>query len=37
MKTLKGWQKFGLTVWFLIVGLFVFFPLTQRFRSTGLP
>jgi hypothetical protein len=31
MKRLKGWQKFGLALWFLIVSLFVFFALTQRY------
>jgi hypothetical protein len=31
MKTIKGWQKVGLALWFLIVSLFVFFALSQRY------
>jgi hypothetical protein len=31
MKTLKGWQKYALAIWFMILGLFVWISLTQRY------
>jgi len=31
MKKVKGWQKFAFAIWFLILGLFVLFALTQRY------